>query len=111
MASGETYRCNQCRFDVMVWSDGNPFYRDEKGAKHYAYHPNHDLLDRCIGNDPSRLCRSCLETFIHDSDRPAPTCAKCGSADTLDLHEIAGTTCPKCQKGKMTHDPNSYAIS
>ncbi len=52
---------------VEAWSDGNPYYIDGGGAKLYAYHPDHDSLAQCIGNDDPHLYLSCGREFMVDS--------------------------------------------
>lgn len=42
MAMGARLVCSHCTRAVEAWSDGNPYYLDEQGNKHYAYHPNHE---------------------------------------------------------------------
>jgi hypothetical protein len=36
-----------------------PYDIDEVGANVYAYHPDHDELEKCIGNDEPHVCLSC----------------------------------------------------
>ncbi len=55
-------------------ADGNPYYIDEAGGKQYAYHPDHERLALCIGNDIPHLCLSCGKKFRLDS-APPPPCA------------------------------------
>jgi hypothetical protein len=43
MAQSRFIVCGGCGFEVEAWSDGNPYYRDERGHKRYAYHPDHAL--------------------------------------------------------------------
>ena len=51
MAQRTTWLCTTCGHSIAAWSDGNPYYIDEAGEKQYAYHPDHERLARCIGND------------------------------------------------------------
>ena len=69
MAEGLRYVCGECAHAVEAWSDGNPYYIDGGGAKLYAYHPDHDSLAQCIGNDDPHLCLSCGREFMVDSRR------------------------------------------
>lgn len=65
MADAKRFVCGSCRRVIEAWSDGNPYYLDRDGQKHYAYHPNHERLDRCIGNDLPHLCLACGEKFVY----------------------------------------------
>ena len=76
--------CNSCSKEIHAWSDGNPYYIDENGEKQYAYHPDHDALDRCIGNDSPHLCLECGEEFMVDSRAPTEACPKCGAKEFAD---------------------------
>lgn len=55
MAECFRFVCSGCGNSIEAWSDGNPFYIDEVGNKKYAYHPNHDELEKCIANDEPHL--------------------------------------------------------
>ena len=111
MAEGIRYVCGQCGKAVEAWSDGNPYYLDEDGRKQYAYHPDHERLARCIGNDSPRLCLTCGEEFMVDSREPSDCCPKCGSPETANTFELEGRTCPWCKKGVFSMDPDFYCIS
>ena len=111
MAMGSTYDCSNCSFSVMVWDDSNQFYYDEKGVKQYAYHPDHDLLELCVGSDPSMFCTACGHQFIHDSDRPSSACPVCHSPETVENGNMEGRHCPKCRVGTLKLDPERFAIS
>jgi hypothetical protein len=110
MAEGRTYVCNQCRFAVEAWSDGNPFYIDSGGAKRYAHHPQRDL-SLCIGNDVPHLCLACGERFNVDSLAPIGQCPACASPELCDTFELDGRTCPKCKAGTFASDPDSFMVS
>ena len=56
MAMAIRFVCGGCERTIEAWSDGNPYYIDEAGAKKYAYHPDHERLSKCIGNDDPHLC-------------------------------------------------------
>ena len=111
MAQGIRYVCDTCGASVEAWSDGNPYYIDEQGRKRYAYHPDHERLDRCIGNDSPHLCLTCGKKFMVDSREPTSTCAKCGSVDIAATYELDGRRCPKCRTGKFAVDPDYGCIS
>jgi hypothetical protein len=74
MAAALRYVCEGCGRAIEAWSDGNPYYIDEAGTKQYAYHPDRERLDRCIGNDCPHLCLACGETLMvySRSSRSAP---------------------------------------
>lgn len=67
MAECIRYVCNHCSKDLQSWSDGNPYFINASGRKEYAYHPNHEGLARCIGNDSPHLCLQCGHGFRVDS--------------------------------------------
>lgn len=110
MAEGRTYRCDQCPNAVEAWSDGNPYYM-ENGRKCHAYHPNHEALARCIGNDSPYLCLACGESFKVDSNAPRTACLKCASAEIVPTWLLEGRSCPKCRTGHFRNDPHSWAVS
>jgi predicted lipoprotein with Yx(FWY)xxD motif len=56
MAMGVCFVCSNCAHSVEAWDDGNPYYLDDGGKKVYAYHPDHEALAKCIGNDAPHLC-------------------------------------------------------
>lgn len=111
MAEGLRYVCENCGHAIEAWSDGNPYYIDETGAKQYAYHPDHERLARCIGNDSPHLCLSCGAEFMVDSRAPVEACEKCGAPDIADTFRLGGKQCPYCKKGKFVADPDSRCIS
>jgi hypothetical protein len=51
MAEGRRFVCDECGDSVEAWSDGNPYFVTEDGRKQYAYHPDHEALRKCSGND------------------------------------------------------------
>ncbi len=55
MAQGLRYVCGGCGHVIEAWSDGNPYFIDETGAKQYAHHPDHERLAWCIGNDSPHI--------------------------------------------------------
>ena len=68
MAEGIKYVCGKCRHTIEAWSDGNPYYIDDHGGRQYAYHPDHERLARCIGNDVPNLCLSGMQGREHRRD-------------------------------------------
>ena len=64
MADMKRCVCDNCHKAIESWSDGNPYYIDEAGAKKYAYHPDHERLSKCIGNDDPHLCTACGDVFL-----------------------------------------------
>ena len=111
MAESRTFVCNQCNRTIEAWSDGNPYYIDSSGEKHYAYHPDHENLAKCIGNDTPHLCLSCGYEFKVDSRSPTTDCKKCNSENIIDMYKLNGEKCPACHKGTLHIDPERYSIS
>ena len=99
MAVCYTFICDSCGHQQGAWSDGNPYFIDESGAKQYAYHPNHYLLAKCIGNDVPHLCLGCGESFNVDTREPVKACPKCDAADICDSNSLEGKQCPQCKSG------------
>jgi hypothetical protein len=95
----------------VAWSDGNPYYIDEQGQKQYAYHPDHDRLARCIGNDSPHICLACGEQFKIDSRAPIDRCPKCESMDIVGTYGLDGRRCPFCNAGLFAVDPDGWMIS
>ena len=110
MAQGFRFVCDTCDHAIVAWDDGNPYYVDDAGKKQYAHHPNHELLERCIGNDAEHLCLSCGKEFMVDSEAPITTCPKCQASTTVDMMELGGKSCPYCTQGTFSA-PQDYAIS
>ena len=111
MAEAKRYVCENCHKAIVAWSDGNPYYIDEAGAKQYAYHPDHERLSMCIGNDDPHLCLACGDEFMVDSRRPITACPKCGDADISDTYNLGGRQCPYCSAGVFAADPEFVCVS
>ena len=111
MAQGLRYVCSDCGHAITAWSDGNPYYIDKEGAKQYAYHPDHDRLAQCIGNDSPHLCLSCGHEFMVDSRAPVSACPKCIASEFVSTCQLEGQRCPFCKVGEFAEDPNSRCIS
>ena len=111
MAEGRQYVCNSCGHSIEAWTDGNPYYIDENGSKQYAYHPDHERLNKCIGNDSPHLCLSCGHEFMVDSRDPVAACPICGSSEIADTFQLDGRQCPFCKKEVFAFDPKSVSIS
>lgn len=111
MAESRTFVCNQCNKTIEAWSDGNPYYLDSNGKKHYAYHPDHENLERCIGNDTPHLCLYCGYQFKVDSQNPITECKKCNTSSISDQYQLNGEKCPACKKGTFHLNPERVAIS
>lgn len=111
MAEAFRFVCCECSKSITAWSDGNPYYLDEEGDKQYAYHPNHELLELCIGNDKPHLCLMCGEEFKVDSRAPVSHCLACSSSSICDTFHLEGESCPYCKKGYFRADPNFFIIS
>ena len=111
MAQCVEFVCEACGKGVSSWDDGNPYWIDEKGEKHYAYHPDHENLFRCIGNDSPHLCLSCGEECVVDSRSPITACPKCRAEKLVHTQKLGGNPCPFCKAGRFCRDSNPTAIS
>lgn len=111
MAECYRYICSDCRRSIDAWSDGNPYYIDEAGQKQYAYHPNHELRDKCIGNDSPHLCLDCGKEVLIDSRVSGRHCPDCESKKIIDTFLLEGVACPTCKTGRFQKDPKYFAIS
>jgi len=111
MAESILFICKQCNHSIQAWSDGNPYYFDKNFNKQYAYHPDHEKLDRCIGNDSPHICLSCGAEIMIDSRKPVSVCPKCKHTELADTFKLEGLRCPYCKKGFFKKDPNHYCIS
>ena len=111
MAEAVRYVCTGCRKAIVAWSDGNPYYIDEAGGKQYAYHPDHERLALCIGNDSPHLCLACGKKFMVDSRAPVTECPKCGAGEIADTYQLGGQRCPYCKAGFFVADQDYHCIS
>ncbi len=111
MSEGIHFVCNGCSRAIMAWSDGNPYELDEQGSKQYAYHPDHERLALCVGNDSPHLCLGCGFEFNVDSQAPIEACPTCGSAEIADFCELLDKNCPDCKVGQFAIDPDGSCIS
>ena len=111
MAQAQRFVCDGCGHAVKAWSDGNPYYLDESGAKQYAYHPDHERLARCIGNDSPHLCLACGAECMVDSRAPVTACPGCGAGDLAGTYQLGGRPCPYCKAGAFAVDPAFRCIS
>ncbi len=111
MAEAIRFVCTNCHHAIEAWSDGNPYYIDKSAGKQYAYHPDHERLELCIGNDSPHLCLSCGETFNVDSLAPTEECTSCAAVDIADTFRLSGKRCPYCKSGVFVADPDFYCIS
>ena len=96
---------------MEAWSDGNPYFLDATGTKQYVYHPDHERLERCIGNGSPHLCLACGGEFMVDSRAPVDACPECGSAEIARTSRLEGRTCPWCKAGVFAADPDFHCIS
>ena len=110
MAESRTFVCNQCNKTIEAWPGGNPYYLDNKDEKHYAYHPDHEKLTKCIGNDAPHLCLSCGYELKVDSRAPISNCKKCNSENIADTYKLNGEKCPACSKGTFYIDPRRIFV-
>ena len=99
MAMSTIFTCNGCERGFEAWDDGNPYYFDANGKKKYAYHPDHENLLRCVGNDEPHLCLGCGHEFPMDSEAPLEACPKCSAPELIAKTKLDGKPCPFCKKG------------
>jgi predicted RNA-binding Zn-ribbon protein involved in translation (DUF1610 family) len=111
MAEAVRFACPVCGEAVVAWSDGNPYYYGASGAKVYAYHPDHESLARCVGNDTPHLCLACgVETTV-DSRAPRSACAACGEEHLVASFELEDQRRPACTTGRFVRDHDFFAVS
>jgi hypothetical protein len=111
MAECRRFVCSGCGEAIEAWSDGNPFYVDETGNKKYAYHPNHDELEKCTANDVPHLCLQCGAVSKIDSRLGSKACPECRSVNLAGTFHLDGAKCPKCEKGQFVTDKDFRRIS
>jgi DNA-directed RNA polymerase subunit RPC12/RpoP len=111
MAQCRRFVCSGCGRKIDAWSDGNPYYIDEAGVKKYAYHPDHDALAKCIGNDVPHLCLSCGKEVVIDSRSSLPKCPDCDSKTVVCTYHLDGKECPTCKNGRFVQDKSFFAVS
>jgi hypothetical protein len=111
MAECIRFVCSGCGQSIKAWSDGNPFYIDDTGEKKYAYHPNHEELEKCIANDVPHLCLKCGTVSKIDSRLDLQVCPNCHSESVRDLFNLEGVKCPKCKDGHFVSNKDGYCIS
>ncbi len=74
MATSVDFVCDSCARTIEAWDEGNPYYFDGSGEKHYAYHPDPER-GLCTGVDNphvvSRL-RGRLHERLRSSDQEVP---------------------------------------
>lgn len=104
MAQAKKFICRKCGHIIETRPEGNPFYIDDAGQKRYAYHPDHDGLARCIGNDVDCLCRACGLKCQVDSRFLTGQCRSCGEATSpidRDGHRFIYGTVEKSLDGSL----------
>jgi predicted RNA-binding Zn-ribbon protein involved in translation (DUF1610 family) len=111
MAEAYQFTCTSCSHSLGAWSDGNPYYIDSSGKKEYAYHPDHDGLARCIGNDDPNLCLGCGAEVMVDSRSPIGRCPQCDAARLVPTWSLEGKRCPFCRSGDFRRDADFFVIS
>lgn len=99
MAAGFHFACDSCSKTLEAWDDGNPYYLDDGGGKHYAYHPDDENLARCVGNDSPNVCLKCGKEFMVDSESSRESCPACGANDFVETIHVNGKPCPFCKRG------------
>lgn len=111
MAEAVRFICSECDKALEAWSDGNPYFLDENGQKQYAYHPDHENLARCIGNDSPHICLNCGEEALVDSRSPIQSCPKCKAENLVSAFRLEGKLCPFCKKGVFMSDQDFHLVS
>lgn len=111
LAQCRRFVCSNCRRSVGAWDDGNPYYLDEIGRKRYAYHPDHERLALCIGNDSPHICLDCAKQFKVDSRQPRTVCPRCHSRQIVDTCVLGGRRCPYCHSGVFAEDSDFHCMS
>lgn len=135
MAEGFTYVCTHCKFSLVAWDDGNPYFLSDNGKPQFFYHPSGEsqlqeyieqsegryltgsdlegfLADR-TGNMSDMLCLDCGMEFRVDLDRKEAICNSktCESANVVSFMKLEGKQCPKCKEGVFREDETCRAIS
>jgi DNA-directed RNA polymerase subunit RPC12/RpoP len=110
MAEGRRIVCSDCSRTIEAWDDGQPYYRDARGRKRYAYHPSPEF-ERCTGNDSPTLCLDCGADFLVDSARLTDRCPTCRSERIVDHWQLDGQRCPFCRTGTFETDEDTFMIS
>jgi len=111
MAMGRFFNCNKCGKSISSWSDGNPYYFDEQGIKRNIYHPDHENLARCVGNDSPHLCLGSGASLPMDSIVKRNKCPECKSSKVKSQFTLEGCVCAYCKEGEFVVDPDKFAIS
>jgi len=135
MASGIGYICKHCKFSIIAWDDGNPYFLSDKGKPQFFYHPSGEsqlqeyiqqssgkdlkgaeldaFLENRTGNMSNMLCLDCGRELRIDLGRKKAICnsIKCRSSNVASFMELNGKTCPKCKKGVFRKDKNQQMIS
>jgi DNA-directed RNA polymerase subunit RPC12/RpoP len=110
VAAGIFFVCTNCGKEIVSWDEGKPYYRDPRGTKHYAYHPD-PMRDFCVGNDFPHLCLNCGADFSVDSEEPRRDCPQCHSTEISGTFALEGKPCPFCKRGRFLRDPSRLDIS
>lgn len=84
---------------------------DADRGKVHAYHPHHDELARCIGNDAPHLCLARGAEVMVDSLAPARVCSVWGAEALVDTCERDGPPCPAGKAGRFAREPEFLCIS
>lgn len=111
MSSARRFQCTNCNHEIVAWSDYDNYFINTEGKKQYAYHPDHDALENCIGYDVPFLCIDCGEPFSIDSSKPHKNCPICNSNEICELYDIEQKNCPYCRSGKFLIDNRFYRVS
>jgi len=110
MAEGHTFVCSHCARSISAWDDGDPYYDDADGTRHYAHHPD-PARDLCVEVESPVLCLGCGGEAVSDSAAPLTACPTCASEEIVDMWDIEGRRCPYCRRGTFSVDSSSPMIS
>ena len=110
MSIATQFLCSSCSFEVVAWSDGNPYYIDEDYEKKYAHHPD-ERLRLCVGNDVPNICLACAAQVEIDSRFPHRMCPQCAQQNLVEITELDGRQCPRCNSGMFVQNPRFQLIS
>ena len=110
MAMSLIFTCENCKFSVEAWDDGNPYMQVGDGERQYFYHPSPppdpprpealkmlgEDAEIIFGNASDKICMDCCEISMIDSERDELKCPKCGGNHLVETFEIGENKCPKC---------------
>ncbi len=121
MAQCTRFTCSHCAFGIDSWDDGNPYFADAAGKRHYFYHPGGESAMRAYyqvetallmetktfaefaqersGNEGDWLCENCGRQTQRDPRRDSMRCSGCKQETLIANSRLEGRPCPKCKNG------------